>query len=81
MYNEKKEKLEEKEQRKERRTKYTLEQLQEFGGKELKDKHIFICNDSRVFENIGGDSWVLCYEQLLKKKYRCVCLDLSLIHI
>lgn len=81
MYNEKKGKLEEKEQRKERRTKYTLEQLQEFGGKELKDKNIFICNDSRVFENIGGDSWVLCYEQLLKKKYRCVCLDQNLYYV
>ena len=67
--------------RKEKRTKYTLEQLNEFGGKVLEDKKVFVCEDSRIFENIG-DAWVQCMEQLIKnKKYRTVCLNQKIFYI
>lgn len=67
--------------KKEKRTKYTLEQLNEFGGKVLEDKNVFVCEDSRIFENIG-DAWVQCMEQLIKnKKYRTVCLNQKIFYV
>lgn len=67
--------------RKEKRTKYTLEQLKEKGGKVLKDKNIFVCEDSKIFENIG-DAWVQCMEQRVKnKKYRTVCLNQKIFYV